>query len=135
MVLVSRRQARKIAGLKSNEERFRGLTELSADWFWETDDEHRITWLSGGGSMALSFGGSKAYGRRFWEIPRIEIDPKALAVHLERLAAREVFFDLELARSDERGARLIHIISGQSRLAADGKFLGYRGVGHDITEQ
>jgi len=39
------------------------------------------------------------------------------------------------ARADERGARQIHIISGQSRLDADGNFLGYRGIGHDITEQ
>jgi hypothetical protein len=27
--------------------RFRALTELTADWFWETDAEHRIRWLSG----------------------------------------------------------------------------------------
>ncbi len=135
MVLVSRRQAAQLQRLKDNEARFRGLTELSADWFWETDGEHRITWLSGGGPVALFFGGTKAYGRRFWEIPRVEIDPGVLGAHLERLAARQAFFDLELARVDERGARQIHIISGQSRLDADGNFLGYRGVGHDVTEQ
>jgi diguanylate cyclase (GGDEF)-like protein/PAS domain S-box-containing protein len=135
MVLVSRRQAKKIEELKRNQERFRGLTELSADWFWETDAEHRITWLSGGGPVAVFFRGTKAYGRRFWEIPKVEIDPAALGAHLERLAARQSFFDLEIARADERGARLIHIISGQSRLDDDGRFIGYRGVGHDVTEQ
>src|SRR5262249_3847918 len=66
MVLFSRRQAQKIQELKRNQDRFRGLTELSADWFWETDGEHRIVWLSGGGPVALFFGGTKAYGRRFW---------------------------------------------------------------------
>src|SRR5258707_6704807 len=30
---------------------------------------------------------------------------------------------------------MIHIISGQSRVAYDGGFLGYRGVGRDVTEQ
>jgi diguanylate cyclase (GGDEF)-like protein/PAS domain S-box-containing protein len=135
MVLVSRRHIKKILELKRNEARFRGLTELSADWFWETDVEHRITWLSGGGPVAVFFRGTKAYGRRFWEIPNVEIDPAALGAHLERLAARQAFFDLEIARADERGARLIHIISGQSRLDADGNFAGYRGVGHDVTEQ
>jgi len=135
MVLVSRRQAAQLRRLQDNEARFRGLTELSADWFWETDAEHRITWLSGGGPVALFFGSTKAYGRRFWEIPRVEVDRGALGAHLERLSARLPFFDLEIARADERGARLIHIISGQSRVGADGAFLGYRGVGHDVTEQ
>ena len=135
MVLVSRRQAKKIEDLQRNQDRFRGLTELSADWFWETDVEHRIVWLSGGGPVALFFGGTKAYGRRFWEIPRAEIDPAALGAHLERLSARQSFFDLEIARVDDRGARQIHIISGTSRLDAEGNFAGYRGVGHDVTEQ
>ncbi|HUQ26059.1 MAG TPA: EAL domain-containing protein [Burkholderiales bacterium] len=135
MVLLSRRHTKKILELKENEARFRGLTELSADWFWETDAEHRITWLSGGGPVALFFGGTKAYGRCFWEIPRVEVDPGALGAHLERLSGRLPFFDLEIARADERGARQIHIISGQSRLDEAGNFLGYRGVGHDVTEQ
>jgi diguanylate cyclase (GGDEF)-like protein/PAS domain S-box-containing protein len=135
MVLVSRRNLKKFAELRKNEERFRGLTELSADWFWETDAEHRITWLSGGGPVALFFGGVKAYGRRFWEIPRVEIEPGALGAHLERLSGQLPFFDLEISRADERGARQIHIISGQSRLDENGEFLGYRGVGHDVTEQ
>ncbi|HYY59796.1 MAG TPA: EAL domain-containing protein, partial [Burkholderiales bacterium] len=45
------------------------------------------------------------------------------------------FFDLEIARIDERGARQVHIISGQSYHGPDGAFRGYRGVGRDITEQ
>ena len=40
--------------LRVSEERFRHLTSLSADWFWETDAEHRITWLSGGTPVARS---------------------------------------------------------------------------------
>src|SRR5213592_4589587 len=114
MVVLARRRERELAVARAHEERLKSLTELSADWFWETDAEHRITWLSGGGPVALFFGGTKAYGRRFWEIPRVEIDSGALGAHLERLSRRESFFDLELARADERGARQIHIISGQS---------------------
>jgi diguanylate cyclase (GGDEF)-like protein/PAS domain S-box-containing protein len=135
MHLASRRNVRKIIELKKSQERFRGLTELSADWFWETDAEHRITWLSGGGPVATFFGATPTYGKHFWEIPRVEVERGALGVHLERLAQRLPFFDLEIARSDERGARQIHIISGQSRVAPDGTFLGYRGVGRDVTEQ
>src|ERR1051326_4100883 len=53
----------------------------------------------------------------------------------EGMEERRPFFDLEMARVDERGARQVHIISGQSRKDAAGRFLGYRGVGRDVTEQ
>ncbi|HUQ76368.1 MAG TPA: EAL domain-containing protein [Burkholderiales bacterium] len=135
MAARERRAGREVSELRAHEQRLKSLTELSADWFWETDSEHRITWLSGGGPVATLFGSTPTYGKRFWEIPRVEVDPKALQAHLERLGKELPFFDLEIARSDERGARQVHIISGQSRRTADGGFVGYRGVGRDITEQ
>src|SRR3989475_1763967 len=130
-----RRASRQLTELAASEGRFRDLTELSADWFWETDAEHRITWISAGGSVATLFGNLPTFGKRFWEIPRVEVEPRALEAHLERLGEQLPFFDLEIQRTDERGARLIHIISGQSRVTPHGQFLGYRGVGRDVTEQ
>ena len=135
MVLLGGRRERELAAARSHEERLKRLTELSADWFWETDAEHRITWLSGGGPVATLFGDSPTYGKRFWEIPRVEVEPRALEAHLERLGKQLPFFDLEIARADERGARQVHIISGQSHHGAHGAFVGYRGVGRDVTEQ
>ena len=135
MLLLGRRHGAQVARLRENEARFRGLTELSADWFWETDAEHRITWVSGGAPVVTFFGHTPTYGRRFWEIPGVEVEPRALEAHLERLEKQQPFFDLEIARSDERGARQIHIISGQCRTGAGGRLVGYRGVGRDVTEQ
>jgi PAS domain S-box-containing protein len=135
MLLLSRKRESDLAKARKDAQRFRGLTELSADWFWETDAEHRFVWLSGGAPVATFFGHTQTYGKRIWEIPGIEIEPQALGAHLERLAARESFFDLEIARVDERRARQVHIISGQSRFDEDENFIGYRGVGRDITEQ
>jgi PAS domain S-box-containing protein len=135
MHFLSRKRERDLARARSDALRFRGLTELSADWFWETDAEHRFVWLSGGAPVATFFGHTPTYGKRIWDIPGIEIEPQALGAHLERLAARESFFDLEIARVDERSARQVHIISGQSRFDAHDRFVGYRGVGRDITAQ
>jgi len=135
MAFLGGRRERELAEARAHEERLRGLTELSADWFWETDAEHRITWLSGGGPVATLFGDTPTYGKRFWEIPRVEVDAGALEAHRERLAKELPFFDLEISRTDERGARQVHIVSGQSRRTADGGFVGYRGVGRDVTEQ
>jgi len=133
MHLLSRKRERALDEARASEARFRSLTELSADWFWETDTEHRIVWLSGGGPVVTLFGATPTYGKRFWEIPQVEVDPQALRVHLERLGREQPFFDLEISRSDERGARQTHIISGQSLQAADGRLIGYRGVGRDVT--
>jgi diguanylate cyclase (GGDEF)-like protein/PAS domain S-box-containing protein len=135
MHLLSLRRERLLSEARAAEARFRTLTELSADWFWETDAQHRIAWLSGGGPVATLFGGAPTYGKRFWEIPRMEVDKRAVEALLERLGSELPFFDLEIARTDERGARQVHIISGQSRKDAEGRFLGYRGVGRDVTEQ
>jgi diguanylate cyclase (GGDEF)-like protein/PAS domain S-box-containing protein len=135
MHFAVRRKEKLLLEAKSNEKRFRELTELSADWFWETDAEHRIVWISGGAPVATFFGQISTYGRRFWEIPQIVVDARSLEAHRERLRNQLPFFDLEIARTDERGARQIHIISGQSRFDAQGRFVGYRGVGRDITEQ
>jgi diguanylate cyclase (GGDEF)-like protein/PAS domain S-box-containing protein len=135
MHLLYRKKEKALLDAESDAARFRGLTELSADWFWETDAEHRVRWLSGGAPVATFFGGMPTYGKTFWEIPGVELEERALARHRERLRERQSTFDLEIARCDERGARQVHIVSGQVRLDADGNFLGYRGVGRDITEQ
>jgi diguanylate cyclase (GGDEF)-like protein/PAS domain S-box-containing protein len=131
----SRRDEKALRAAQADSVRFRGLTELTADWFWETDADHRIVWLSGGAPVATFFGQTPTYGKRVWEIPGVVVEPPALEAHLEALGARQPFFDLEISRVDERGARQYHIISGQVRLDADGNFLGYRGVGRDVTEQ
>jgi diguanylate cyclase (GGDEF)-like protein/PAS domain S-box-containing protein len=135
MHLLSRRRERLLRDSRAAEARFRSLTELSADWFWETDAEHRIGWVSGGGPVATLFGGAPTFGKRFWEISGIEVDARAVAALREHLGSELPFFDLEIARTDERGARVVHIVSGQARKDAHGRFVGYRGVGRDVTEQ
>ncbi|MCC6211033.1 MAG: EAL domain-containing protein [Burkholderiales bacterium] len=131
------RDRRATQALRASEERFRHLTALSADWFWETDAQHRIRWLSGGPAVAALFGGELAHGRRLWEVPGAAVEPRALVDYLERLEeldARMPFFDFLISRS-EAGERRTHRITGKPRYDVAGQFLGYRGVGQDITER
>jgi diguanylate cyclase (GGDEF)-like protein/PAS domain S-box-containing protein len=129
------RDRRATRALRASEERFRNLTALSADWFWESDTEHRITWLTGGPTVLGFFGSGLAFGKRLWELPGIELDGRAFTAHLERLRLRQPFYELEMARAHAGGARHVHEVSGQPRYDAAGEFLGYRGVGRDITER
>jgi len=123
--------------LRLSEERFRHLTSLSADWFWETDTGHRISWLSGGPAVAALFGAEMAHGKRLWEVPGVTVEPRALVEHFERLQqldAQLPFFDFVISRHDA-GELRSHAVSGKPRYDASGRFLGYRGVGQDITEK
>ena len=121
--------------LAESEERFRSLTSLSADWFWETDAEQHLTWIAGGGPMLKLFGSELAYGRRLWEIPGVEARASELTGHLRALAAHEPFREFELRRAGGAGEGEFHLISGEPRLDSAGRFVGYRGVGHDVTDR
>ncbi len=121
--------------LGNSEERFRSLTSLSADWFWETDADHRLSWLAGGQSMLKLFGSGLAYGQRIWEIKGIVAGGEDLAAHKATLGERKAFHDLELSRPGKDGEHEYHLISGEPRTDREGRFLGYRGVGRDVTEQ
>jgi diguanylate cyclase (GGDEF)-like protein/PAS domain S-box-containing protein len=132
-----RRDYRATQALRVSEERFRHLTSLSADWFWETDAQHRVSWISGGAAVASLFGSEMAHGRRLWELPGVLVEPQALVEHfgrLEELDAQLPFFDFMISRSDA-GERRVHRITGRPRYDAQGRFLGYRGVGQDITDK
>jgi diguanylate cyclase (GGDEF)-like protein/PAS domain S-box-containing protein len=133
----ARRRDRQVtAALRQSEERFRQLTSLSADWFWETDAQHRISWLSGGSAVAALFGGEMAHGKRLWEIPGIEVEPRALVEHFARLHRQDAqlpFFDFVISRG--AGGQSAHVVIGKPHYDAAGRFCGYRGVGQDISEK
>ena len=73
------RDAHAIEVLRTDSERFRNLTALSADWFWESDPEGRVSWIAGGAPLAGLFGEARVVGRRLWEIEAVQIDPTTSA--------------------------------------------------------
>ncbi len=121
--------------LRTSEIRFRNLTRLSADWFWETDAEHRVSWISGGAQIAMLFGERSVYGMRWWDLPDIEIQPDALAAHVESLDSRRPFSNLEISVRGAHGEACIHALSGEPMLSEQGVLVGYRGVARDVSLQ
>ena len=118
---------------RASEDRLRLLVELSADWYWATDAEHRFTELSGG--VRLKAGAPPAHlGKRRWELPSVGVSDDAWRQHRERHDRREPFRDFEFRRTDEQGRLRVYLTSGRPRFDELGQFLGYVGVGRDITE-
>ena len=120
--------------LVESEARFRSLTELSSDFYWESDADHRMLRVSHG-SGHRPVVGTTQIGKRRWESPSTHPDPDGWAAHRAALDARAPFRDFEVARVDPEGAERWLSISGEPVFDEGGVFRGFRGVGKDITEQ
>ncbi len=121
------------AALGREHARFRELTALSSDWFWEVDTHGRTTTLVN--SVALTAGlPREAYlGKTMHELGWHPVDPNARSGLLQLIEDRQVFHDWELQRPDSEGCLHFISLSGTARYDDAGMFIGYRGVGRDIT--
>jgi diguanylate cyclase (GGDEF)-like protein/PAS domain S-box-containing protein len=129
---LRRKQAE--ASLRDSEARWRALTQLSSDFFWETDEAHRFTQLVHGPEYLPPEMGRGWLGKAAWELPCESPDETGWAAHRARLEGHLPFRDFEFARRMPDGAVRYLSISGDPRFDAQGAFIGYRGVGRDITE-
>src|SRR6266851_4399460 len=136
---ISRDISERIAAeeaLRESEERFRGLTGLSTDMYWEQDDQFRFTSMSGTGSQRLNtLTLQPIIGKKRWEQNYVNMTADQWAEHIALLEAHKPFRDMELCRVDESGRKIWISIAGEPVFDAAGAFKGYRGVGKDITER
>jgi diguanylate cyclase (GGDEF)-like protein/PAS domain S-box-containing protein len=126
---AAHRQAQR--DLIESEERFRSLTALSSDWYWEQDENFRFTHLSPGLKGKLGDVVEGGIGKTRWELPYRDAD---WTEHRATLEARKPFRDVELQPMSHDGSLVYVSISGEPKFDGGGRFLGYRGVGKNITE-
>jgi diguanylate cyclase (GGDEF)-like protein/PAS domain S-box-containing protein len=120
--------------LERSEHRFRDLTELSADWYWEQDAEFRFIDMSLG-TQSMGIPAQHFIGKRRWDFPWLNMSEEDWAAHRAQLDRREPFRDLQLRRRDEKGESVVISVSGKPVFDAHGRFSGYRGVGRNITQR
>jgi diguanylate cyclase (GGDEF)-like protein/PAS domain S-box-containing protein len=119
--------------LRRSEERFRSLTELSSDWYWEQDEELRFTYVSPGFTERSSHPAALVLGRQRWEFENVTPAAGTWEDHRKVLEARQPFRDFEQITVRADGTRLHISSSGQPVYDEAGCFRGYRGVGRNIT--
>jgi PAS domain S-box-containing protein len=120
------------AELHTSEARYRSLTELAADWYWEQDEHGNFTKVSGPVLEMLGAGGGAIAGdasdadRTAWNAA----GPEEL---LAKIAARQPFLDFQFSRLDANGLHRNFRVSGEPIFNDACGFIGYRGIGVEIV--
>ncbi len=117
--------------------RTRTLTDfsnLSSDWFWEQDTEFRFTRFFGNSTEKLRRDPSYFLGKRRWDLPIQGISAEQLAEHLAFHERRESFRHFEYEIDAEDGSTQYFSVSGGPRFDDQRHFVGYHGIGSNITE-
>ncbi|TXH90380.1 MAG: EAL domain-containing protein [Rhodoferax sp.] len=121
--------------LLASEARFRALTDLSSDWYWEQDAEFRFVRIDGSLSGPMTVGDEAAIGKTRWDSGAEGVSASEWAKHRADLYAHRTFHDFQIQRRRPDGSLIWASISGAPIFDENGVFTGYRGIGRDITER
>src|SRR5258706_181909 len=122
------------AALRKSEARFRDLTELSSDWYWEQDADFRFTEISSN-VRKVGLDADENIGRTRWDMERVHMTEEQRQAQKELMEAHQPFQDFVYQRTDANGNLHTISVSGRPIFDEEGRFTGYRGTGKDITEQ
>ena len=120
------------AQLLESEARYRGLTELASDWYWEQDENGSFTKVSGPVLEMLGL-----------RVPSLQEDAISVEAagwnEAERtqlrtaIAARQPFLDFVFSRVNADGSKQKFQVSGEPMFNRASRFIGYRGIGVELT--
>jgi diguanylate cyclase (GGDEF)-like protein/PAS domain S-box-containing protein len=120
--------------LIESEARFRSLTEMSSDWYWESDDQFRFTRLEAGPRVAHTLRGNAVMGKTRRELGHSNLNEADWDAHFAVLRSHKPFRDFEFQITSGEDQQHWHSISGEPVFDQAGVFRGHRGVGRDVTE-
>ncbi len=121
------------AELRESEARYRRLTELSADWYWEQDENGQFSKIFGpvlemlGIRIDSERGNIRDNDGAGWN----EAERDILEANL---AARRPFLDFVYRRINPDGSQKYLMVSGEPVFDSAARFISYRGIGKDVTE-
>ena len=120
------------AELRASEARFRRLTELSSDWYWEQDENGQFTKIFGPvlEMLGIRLGDALGHTREDHGASWNEDERKTLEANL---SARQPFLDFVYSRTNPEGVLQYLMVSGEPMFDSQGRFTGYRGIGKDVT--
>lgn len=117
------------AELSESEARYKSLTELASDWYWEQDERGAFTKVSGPVMEMLGMRVAPLQEETAQSPADDGWDVSERATLLASIAARRPFLDFALHRRNSDGSRQQFRVSGQPMFDQTCRFLGYRGIG------
>ena len=118
------------AALAESEQRFRDFADIASDWLWEMDDGLRYTYFSSRVEEITGDPPAWHYGKT-----REELGIRVAGDGEDPLKRRLSYRDVLIGRTTRAGRQLWMRSSARPRHDADGRFLGYRGTGSDVTRE
>tara|TARA_B100000315_G_scaffold258176_1_gene309395 strand:- start:3304 stop:5820 length:2517 start_codon:yes stop_codon:yes gene_type:complete len=119
---------------EQSEERFRDFTEAAADRFWETDENHIMTFLSPP-SGDLSGPVEEAIGKTQWDIEHRKVSAEIKAAMKALFDLHKPFHNHRYSWLNSKG-KMRHVLeSGTPVFDESGTFKGYRGTTIDETDE
>lgn len=124
----------RLVSLDSARDRFNDIARLVSDWIWETDPEHRLTYVSSRIQEVLNLLPRSLIGRNLLDLGRfIDADGNPAPAPAQ-IAGRVPFRNALALMADARGRERRFSISGVPIFSEDGRFQGYRGTATDLSE-
>ena len=123
------------AELRESEARYRSLTELASDWYWEQDENMKFTKVSGPVLDMLGIRVEPLMGDASGVVNVVkggwnETEREQLQ---SIIAARQPFLDFVFSRANADGSQQSFRVSGEPMFSQSCRFIGYRGIGVEIT--
>ncbi len=136
--LLEQTVLKRTAELRDSEARYRCLTELASDWYWEQDESGNFTKVSGPVLEMLGLRVDTQDGTTAVALePQAEIgwDEAARSMLRAAIAAHRPVLDFAFNRVNTDGSRQQFRVSGEPMFSPACRFVGYRGIGVETTER
>ena len=119
--------------LRASEARYRSLTELAVDWYWEQDATGCPTKVSGPVLEMLGIAVQGLDGKRRESETMGWNETEREALHA-MIKARQPFLNFVFSRANSNGSQQFQV-SGEPMFNQLAHFVGYRGIAVEITPQ
>jgi len=130
--LLAERRSRLVS--LDQQRRLAEFAMVSGDWLWETDDRHRVVWMSCAYATESAVPEPWVQGEAMADGPVLDDAGEAVepAVRLHPLLDRQRAFARVVMQCDLAGGAHFLSLSAVCRRDAAGKWCGYRGIARDI---